>query len=210
MLRIQVGTFLVEDYCRKILAMHVTATPKGANSWVMNSTHKGISSAGGVTVGRDKAEDQSMLIGNINNVTDAAIGMGAGSTATITNVTYQTSLSSPKPSSVTPLSSLVIGREDDLHILKMRLGLTGETFLQVLSAIRGWPGIDKAAIATVLAQRPQGTEPLFGYILAQAEALYADWLVGEYVEVEWRDENAQFKRCPLTTCETLRGGSTGC
>ncbi len=93
------------------------------------------------------ANNESITTGNFENVTGAAIGAGATSTTTI----YQTPPPVPQPGSAPPLPSLVIGREDDLHNLKVRLGLTGETSLQVLTAIRGWPGIGKTTIAAVLA-----------------------------------------------------------
>ena len=63
-----------------------------------------------------------------------------------------------KPGSAPPLPALVIGREDDLRQLKARLGIQGEgqtSPLQVLTAIRGWPGIGKTTIAAVLAHDPE-------------------------------------------------------
>jgi hypothetical protein len=65
-----------------------------------------------------------------------------------------TDAKSARPGSAPPLPSLVIGREDDLHNLKARLGHTGQASLQVLTAIRGWPGIGKTTIAAVLAHDP--------------------------------------------------------
>lgn len=52
------------------------------------------------------------------------------------------------------LPNIFLGREDDLSILKERLGIGQagkETInMQVLTAVRGWPGIGKTAMATVL------------------------------------------------------------
>lgn len=100
-------------------------------------------SIGGDLVGRDKIEDKSIEVGSMSNITGAAIGAGATSTTNITNITYQTPPPAPRPDSAPPHPSLVIGREDDLRNLKTHLGLTGEKSLQVLTAIRGWPGIGK-------------------------------------------------------------------
>lgn len=53
--------------------------------------------------------------------------------------------------------SLVIGREDDIRILKERLisQKSDSTNLQVLTAIRGWPGVGKTTLASVLANDQQ-------------------------------------------------------
>ncbi len=92
-------------------------------------------------------KDSSIHIGDINQVKGVAIGEGA-------HVEIHEAPPAPKPGSAPPLPSLVIGREDDLLNLKSRLGLTGEASLQVLTAIRGWPGIGKTTIAAVLAHDP--------------------------------------------------------
>jgi len=94
-----------------------------------------------------RTNSSSVSAGNINGSTGVAIGAGA-------SVVIQQAPPTPKPGSAPPLPSLVIGRADDLHKLKLRLGLTGETSLQVLTAIRGWPGIGKTTIAAVLAHDP--------------------------------------------------------
>ncbi len=57
----------------------------------------------------------------------------------------------PKPGSAPRPPSLVIGREDDLHQLKVRLSKAGQTAPQILTAIRGWPGVGKTTIAAMLA-----------------------------------------------------------
>jgi hypothetical protein len=92
-------------------------------------------------------KNPSIQVGDISKATGVAIGDGA-------HVEIHEAPPAPKPGSAPPLPSLVIGREDDLQNLKARLGLTGETSLQVLTAIRGWPGIGKTTIAAVLAHDP--------------------------------------------------------
>jgi hypothetical protein len=61
-----------------------------------------------------------------------------------------------RPGGSPALPEIFLGREDDMLSLKSRLGVGdagGESHLdvQVLTAVRGWPGIGKTAIATVLA-----------------------------------------------------------
>ena len=90
----------------------------------------------------------SVSVGDMTHITGAAIGPGASVHI------HEAQQVAPKPGSAPPLPSLVIGREDDLLNLKTRLGLTGEASLQVLTAIRGWPGIGKTTIAAVLAHDP--------------------------------------------------------
>ena len=64
----------------------------------------------------------------------------------------------PKPGSAPPFPALVIGREEALRDLKVRLGITprGQTStpVQVLTAVRGWPGVGKTTIAAMLAHDP--------------------------------------------------------
>ena len=58
-----------------------------------------------------------------------------------------------------PKPGLVIGREQDLAELKKRLGMTGDeqpgTSIQVLTAMRGWPGVGKTTLASLLTHDPQ-------------------------------------------------------
>jgi hypothetical protein len=59
------------------------------------------------------------------------------------------------PGSAPPLPSLVVGRQEDIRILKQRLISLGDQHhsskLQVLTAIKGWPGVGKTTLATMLA-----------------------------------------------------------
>ena len=61
-----------------------------------------------------------------------------------------------KPGGAPPRPSLIIGRDDDVKVLKNRLSTTtdGKTTLQVLTAIKGWPGVGKTTIASALAYDP--------------------------------------------------------
>lgn len=53
-----------------------------------------------------------------------------------------------------PMPSVVIGRESDLRELKSRLGLNGRAkspTVQILAAVKGWPGVGKTTVAAALA-----------------------------------------------------------
>lgn len=70
-------------------------------------------------------------------------------------ITYHLPTHTPRPGSAPPLPSLLVGREEALHDLKTRLGgiSGGQTAAspQVLTALRGWPGVGKTTIAAYLA-----------------------------------------------------------
>ncbi len=62
----------------------------------------------------------------------------------------------PRPGSAPPLPSLIIGREEALRDLKTRLGISAGGVastapMQVLTAVRGWPGVGKTTVAAALA-----------------------------------------------------------
>ncbi|WKZ45816.1 MAG: NB-ARC domain-containing protein [Anaerolineales bacterium] len=75
-----------------------------------------------------------------------------------------------KPGSAPPPPSLIVGRDDVIKALKERLraSLEGNTSvqvltdskfsLQVLTAIKGWPGVGKTTVASVLAYNPETTQ----------------------------------------------------
>ncbi len=108
----------------------------------------------------------STQVGDIKDGQGIAIGTGAqakvvhgdethGDKVAGNKIVYQGSEAPPKPGSAPPLPGLVVGREDDLRALKTRLGIGGQggqaPAVQVLTAIRGWPGIGKTTVAAVLA-----------------------------------------------------------
>ena len=63
-----------------------------------------------------------------------------------------------KPGLMPPMPPLVVGRDDALRELKTRLGVGGKkqeaASVQVLTAVRGWPGVGKTTIAAALAHDP--------------------------------------------------------
>ncbi|MFA5204959.1 MAG: NB-ARC domain-containing protein, partial [Lentisphaeria bacterium] len=63
----------------------------------------------------------------------------------------------PQHGSAPTLPSLVIGREEALADLKARLGIPSgpRASVQVLTAIRGWPGVGKTTVASALAHDPE-------------------------------------------------------
>jgi len=69
-----------------------------------------------------------------------------------------TALPVRRAGSAPPLPSLIIGREDALRDLKTRLGIAVPVQVaapvQILTAIRGWPGVGKTTIAAALAHDP--------------------------------------------------------
>jgi NB-ARC domain-containing protein len=82
----------------------------------------------------------------------------SGGNSTVNNLTIN--LGAPdflRPASAPPRPSLIVGREDDMKELKSRLGATkdGTTSLQILTAIKGWPGVGKTTIASALAYDPE-------------------------------------------------------
>jgi hypothetical protein len=57
-----------------------------------------------------------------------------------------------RPGSAPPRPSMMIGRDDDLKALKERLSMgKSRSSYQVLTAVKGWPGVGKTTIASALA-----------------------------------------------------------
>ena len=56
--------------------------------------------------------------------------------------------------SLPPPPRLLVGREGDLRELKQRLDTRGAANVQVLTAVRGWPGVGKTTLASALAHDP--------------------------------------------------------
>jgi len=109
--------------------------------------------------------------------------------------------SSQRPGSAPPLPALMVGREDDLRDLKARLGLNlagQETYTtQVLTAVRGWPGVGKTTVAAALAHDPEiaaafpdgvlwtslgPTPSILSELAAWGRALGADNLLNDTIE----------------------------
>jgi hypothetical protein len=64
-------------------------------------------------------------------------------------------LSLPSSSSAPPLPSLLVGREEDLEKLKKRFGVWDPGYRQLLTVVRGWPGVGKTTLVTALAYDEQ-------------------------------------------------------
>ncbi|MFP4436002.1 MAG: NB-ARC domain-containing protein [Chloroflexaceae bacterium] len=94
----------------------------------------------------------------------------------------------PSPGSAPLRPSLVIGRDNDLRLLKQRVGIGEDApaAMNVLTAMRGWPGVGKTTLAATLAHDPDirerfpdgvlwaslGQQPsLFGELAAWGRAL---------------------------------------
>ncbi len=57
-----------------------------------------------------------------------------------------------------PAPSLVVGREEDVARLKVRLGLRSGTSKRPLTMVRGWPGVGKTTLISTLAHDPEVME----------------------------------------------------
>jgi len=115
-----------------------------------------ISAGHNVTIGKDVHVDESSTEKTeINQVSAGATVIVAKSGAT---VSVQPNPSSPKPGCAPPMPSLVVGREEALRELKSRLGVADENQggarIQILTAMRGLPGVGKTTIAAALAHDP--------------------------------------------------------
>ena len=73
----------------------------------------------------------------------------------ITNI-YEAATPAPRPGSAPPPPTLLVGRTDDLCALKAHLIPTGDgrARTQILTAIKGWPGVGKTTVAAALAHDP--------------------------------------------------------
>lgn len=106
---------------------------------------------------------------------------------------FHTRPATPLQALLPPLPALIVGREQAIHDLKARLGIIPGAqpvpALQILTAIRGWPGVGKTTIAAALAHDkeilrafPDGilwtslgpTPNLFGELAAWGRALGTD------------------------------------
>jgi hypothetical protein len=68
-------------------------------------------------------------------------------------------LDAQKPGLAPPMPSLIVGREEALLELKRRLGVGSKkqeaVAIQVVTAVRGWPGVGKTTVAAALAHDPE-------------------------------------------------------
>ncbi len=109
---------------------HDAPAPSSGN----NLNVQGNFSVGGNFVGQNKNIGGDVVGGNkITNVT--------------TNIYEAISY---RPGSAPPLSPLIIGRENELSDLKTKLKVASAS-VQILTAVRGWPGVGKTTIASALA-----------------------------------------------------------
>jgi len=73
-------------------------------------------------------------------------------------IVYET-IASLRPGMAPPVPSLIVGREKDLAALRDRLNAISNApslaSVQVLTAIKGWPGVGKTTIASSIAHDPQ-------------------------------------------------------
>lgn len=74
------------------------------------------------------------------------------------------------PTNAPPRPSLFVGRIGDLQAIKERLGAGGDaskrpSTLQVLTAVRGWPGVGKSTLAAALSHEPEIRSAFPGGIL---------------------------------------------
>jgi hypothetical protein len=58
---------------------------------------------------------------------------------------------------IPPPPALIVGRQNDIAELKKRLGITNQGIpsTQILTAIRGWPGVGKTSVASLIARDPE-------------------------------------------------------
>ena len=82
------------------------------------------------------------------------------------------SLAAPKsaPTNAPTAPEIFVGRKDDVDLLKERLGIgkdrDQEPKIQVLTAVRGWPGVGKTSVAATLAHDPDVASRYAGVLWA--------------------------------------------
>ncbi len=119
------------------------------NDQPSSRTSSSQSQSGGVNVDAKQVNIDGDVVGR-----DKTISV-AGDNVAGNKIIYEAPRFAPKPGSAPRPPSLVIGRDDDLRQLKARLSTTGQSAPQVLTAIRGWPGIGKTTIVAMLAHDPE-------------------------------------------------------
>lgn len=99
--------------------------------------------------------DAEVTSSEVSVAVEAAISTSTDVEALNENLTY---ISAPRPGGPPASPAIFLGRDEDMSTLKERLGIgkreESSKLVQVLTAVRGWPGIGKTATATVLARDP--------------------------------------------------------
>lgn len=118
---------------------------------------------------RKNRRDSTWLAIAVYGHPNARVAFGAGENSVAARIASSRPTSAPAPRQVAPAPKPVptnapeppeifVGRRVDLDRLKERLGLGSDRErdpeVQVLTAVRGWPGVGKTSVAAVLAHDP--------------------------------------------------------
>jgi nucleoside phosphorylase len=99
-----------------------------------------------------------VAVTDVEDSVTATVNEVVGSSVEASNEHLGTGVEPPRPGGPPASPDIFLGRDEDMSALKQRLGIGrgGESgnMVQVLTAVRGWPGIGKTATATVLARDP--------------------------------------------------------
>lgn len=102
-------------------------------------------------VGGGKSTPQQVMVSTLDGMMPMTLNIGAREP-----IPVSLQVAKSGPGSAPPPPSLIVGREEDLSALKENLGITGKpkASVQILTAIKGWPGVGKTTIASTLAYDP--------------------------------------------------------
>lgn len=119
---------------------------------------------------RERATSSPRIASSPTTASEGAVRVAAGGDLSAHNIIVEQGskeggiTASPALGTAPLKPALVIGRDNDLKQLKQRLGIssevTGPTRIEVLTAIRGWPGVGKTTLAAELAH-DQDVKTLF-------------------------------------------------
>jgi NB-ARC domain/CHAT domain len=109
--------------------------------------------------------------------TGTGTGTGTGTAAALTQIADLSKMppaspvpAKPAPTNAPPAPDIFVGRTADLDRLKERLGIgrdrEQEPEVQILTAVRGWPGVGKSSLAAVLAHDPDLSSRFEGVLWA--------------------------------------------
>ncbi|HBL26658.1 MAG TPA: hypothetical protein DD490_07475 [Acidobacteria bacterium] len=153
-------------------------------------------------VRRKNRQDSTWLAFSVYGNPNAQVRFGAGAEAAEIQITAQdqpqTMVPGPRPSAASqksaptnapPAPEIFVGRKDDLDLLKEKLGIGSDRErspeVQVLTAVRGWPGVGKTSVAAALAHDPDVASHFEGVLwesmgrqpnLLQILAKWGKWL----------------------------------